>query len=136
MTARRLGESFIYLGRGASAVPQPGFSGPDWYEAYGERHAADGAEGRLVSQHAFRESWPAWEMHPHGAEVVICIAGGMVLVQEHADGTREKIPLIAGEYAINPPGTWHIGDLPGPTGEEHAEAIFITPGEGTQHRPR
>ena len=31
-------------------MPQPRFTGGiDWYEGYGQRHAEDGAEGRLVS---------------------------------------------------------------------------------------
>ena len=34
---RRLADSFIHLGLGATAVPQPPFDGLEWYEAYGER---------------------------------------------------------------------------------------------------
>ena len=66
------------------------------------------AEGRLVSQHTFTEGWPSWEMHPKGDEVVICTHGAMVLTQEFPDGRRETVALEAGEYAINPPGVWHI----------------------------
>ncbi|KWV95009.1 MULTISPECIES: cupin domain-containing protein [unclassified Erythrobacter] len=128
---RRLADSFIHLGLGATAVPQPPFDGMEWYEAYGQRHGADGREGRLVSQHTFTEGWPSWEMHPLGDEVVICIAGEMVLTQEFPGGRRESVTLTAGEYAINPPGVWHIADV-----EDEASAIFITAGEGTQHRPR
>jgi len=40
------------------------------YAAYAERHAADGAEGRLVSMYKFNESWTSWERHPSGDEVV------------------------------------------------------------------
>jgi hypothetical protein len=39
----------------------------EWYAAYSERHAADGIEGRLVSQYSLSESWTSWEVHPHGA---------------------------------------------------------------------
>ena len=131
MGAHKLSESFLHLGLGATAVPQPPFTGMEWYEHYGERHGADGAEGRLVSQYTFTEGWPSWEMHPLGAEVVICTHGAMVLTQEFPDGRRETVALNAGEYAINPPGVWHIADV-----EESATAIFITAGEGTQHRPR
>ncbi len=131
MSAARLEERFIHLGLGARAVEQPPFTGMDWYEAYGARHGADGAEGRLVSQYIFTESWAAWEMHPAGDEVVICVAGAMVLVQEFPDGRVERTPLGPGEYAINPPGVWHTADVP-----ESATAIFITAGEGTQHRAR
>lgn len=127
----RLGESFIHLGLGATAVPQPPFSGVDWYEAYGERHADDGIEGRLVSMHTFTEGWPTWEMHPKGDEVVICTDGVMVLTQEFPDGREEKITLRQGEYAINPPGVWHIADI-----KDRATAVFITAGEGTELRPR
>lgn len=128
---RRLADSFVHLGLGASAVPQPPFDGIEWYEAYGKRHAADGREGRLVSLHTFTEGWPTWEMHPHGEEVVICTAGSMVLTQEWPDGRRESVTLEAGDYAINEPGVWHIADV-----EESATAIFITAGEGTEMRPR
>jgi quercetin dioxygenase-like cupin family protein len=70
-------------------------------------------------------------MHPVGAEVVICTHGALVLVQEHPDGRLETVALTAGEYAINPPGVWHTADV-----AEAATAIFITAGEGTQHRAR
>ncbi|MXP47677.1 cupin domain-containing protein [Altererythrobacter luteolus] len=103
----------------------------EWYDAYAKRTASDGAEGRLVSQHSFSEGWPTWEMHPHGAEVVICIDGEMTLTQEFPDGREVQVILTPGDYAINPPGVWHIADI-----DSHATAIFITAGEGTQHRPR
>lgn len=131
MTAPRLEERFIHLGLGARAVEQPPFDGMAWYAGYEARHGADGAEGRLVSQYTFSESWTSWEMHPAGAEVVICVAGSMVLVQEHPDGRHDSVTLTAGEYAINPPGVWHTADV-----AESATAIFITAGEGTAHRPR
>lgn len=128
---KKLAENMIHLGLGATAEPQPPFTGMEWYADYGERVACDGAEGRLVSQHSFTEGWPSWEMHPKGAEVVLCTEGSMVLTQEFPDGRIEKVTLGAGEYAINPPGVWHIADV-----ESSATAVFITAGEGTEHRPR
>jgi quercetin dioxygenase-like cupin family protein len=122
----------IHLGLGATAVVQPEFTGTmDWYAAYAERHAVDGAEGRVVSMYTFKESWPIWEIHPRGAEVVLCIAGKLTLHQELADGSKRAIALGAGQYAINEPGTWHTADVEG-----IATALFITAGLGTQHRPR
>ncbi|HSF13842.1 MAG TPA: cupin [Erythrobacter sp.] len=131
MSAGRLDTQFIHLGLGATAETLPPFTGMEWYEAYGARAAADGAEGRLVSQYTFTESWTAWELHPAGAEVVICTYGAMVLIQESPDGQQTEIALTAGDYAINPPGVWHTADV-----AESATAIFITAGEGTTHRPR
>jgi quercetin dioxygenase-like cupin family protein len=120
----------IHLGLGARALPQPEFSGMEWYAAYVERHAADGSEGRLVQQFSFSESWTSWERHPAGDEAVICTAGEITLVQELTDGTQ-KVTLRAGDYAINPRGVWHTADVTG-----HATALFITAGVGTEHRPR
>lgn len=131
MSAKALGERFIHLGLGATAVAQPPFDGMAWYEGYGQRHDGDGAEGRLVSMYTFAESWDSWEMHPVGSEVVLCTAGEMTLHQEHADGTTDRVTIRAGEYAINPPGTWHTADVAG-----EATAVFITAGLGTEHRPR
>lgn len=82
------------------------------------------------SQYDFAENWDSWEMHPIGSEVVICTEGAITLTQELHDGRVETITLKAGDYAINPPGEWHTADVAG-----GASAIFITPGEGTEHRP-
>ena len=122
----------IHLGLGASAEVQPEFTGAmDWYQDYAARHAADGAEGRLVGMHSFSQSWDIWEMHPNGSEVVLCIAGSVRLIQEKPDGSTATIELAAGEYAINEPGIWHTADVDG-----EATVLFITAGQGTQHRPR
>ena len=129
--ARALAEYPIHLGLGATAKAQPPFTGMEWYEEYGERNAADGIEGRLVSMHSFAQSWESWEMHPKGHEVVLCTAGELTLTQEHPDGRVEQVTLAPGDYAINEPGVWHTADV---TGE--ATALFITAGEGTEHRPR
>jgi quercetin dioxygenase-like cupin family protein len=120
----------LHLGRGARAVPQPQFTGMEWYAAYLERHAADGDEGWLVQMHGFSASWTSWEKHPAGDEVVICTAGGITLIQELPDGTQ-TVALRAGDYAINPRGVWHTADVAAP-----ATALFITAGRGTERRPR
>jgi len=121
----------IHLGLGATALTQTAITGMDWYADYSSRHASDGAEGRLVSQYSFTEPWTMWEMHPAGAEVVLCTAGSMTLHQENADGSIATIAIAAGDYAINPPGVWHTADVEG-----MATVVFITAGLGTQHRPR
>ncbi len=121
----------VHLGRDATAESQPAFDGrPQWYEAYGARTQQDGTEGRLVSSNTFSSSWTHWEMHPHGAEVVLCTAGTITLVQE-VDGRSVRTRLTPGHYAINEPGVWHTADLEG-----EATVLFITAGVGTEHRPR
>lgn len=126
-----LHDNFIHLGLGATAVTQPSFGGMEWYAGYGERHGGDGTEGRLVSMYSFDKPWDVWEMHPKGTEVVICISGEMELIQEGADGGHTRTALKPGEYVINQPGVWHTADVDGA-----AEVLFITAGEGTEHRPR
>ncbi|OYU14054.1 MAG: cupin [Alphaproteobacteria bacterium PA4] len=126
-----LSRNFLHLGSGATAIPQPDFTDGSWYAGYGQRHDADGRDGRLVSQFTFTESWDSWEMHPHGDEVVLCTAGRMTLHQEFPDGTTAAVTIGAGEYAINPPGVWHTADVDGV-----ATAVFITAGLGTEGRPR
>jgi quercetin dioxygenase-like cupin family protein len=121
----------IHLGLGATAVVEPLFTGEmDWYQSYGERHASDASEGRLVAMHTFSESWDVWEVHPNGSEVVLCTAGSIELIQE-IDGDEVATTLSAGQYAINDPGVWHTANVTG-----SATALFITAGEGTNHRPR
>ncbi len=132
MTPSNISTHPVHLGLGASAVVEPEFTGAmEWYASYTERHADDGAEARLVTMHSFTEPWDVWEMHPLGAEVVLCVDGDITLHQEHADGSTDSVALAAGEYAINPPGTWHTADV-----ASAATALFITAGIGTEHRPR
>lgn len=122
----------IHLGRGATAVVEPEFTGEmSWYEGYGARHADDGVEGRLVCMFTFTESWNTWEVHPNGAEVVLCTAGKITLHQEKPDGSRSSVTLEPGQFAINEAGTWHTADTDGP-----ATAVFVTAGAGTRVRPR
>ncbi len=127
----RLDQQFIHLGHGATALPQPEFTGGAWYEGYGLRHDGDGAEGRLVAQWTFDQDWDSWEMHPHGDEVVICTAGRLTLHQEFADGLTATVSIGPGEFAINPPGCWHTADI-----SDSATVVFITAGLGTRGRPR
>lgn len=134
MPLPRLETEPVHLGKGASAVRQPPFPRDEramqWYADYTARNAADGDEARLVSQFTFTESWPGWEVHPAGEELVVCLSGSMVLIQDLPEGEQRTV-LSAGEYAINPRGVWHTADIEGV-----CEALFITPGVGTQHRPR
>ncbi|KCZ92918.1 cupin [Hyphomonas johnsonii] len=131
MSATSITEHPIHLGLGATAETEPAFTGMEWYAAYSARHAGDGAEGRLVTMYTFTEDWTVWEMHPSGAEVVLCTAGEITLLQEHPDGSEAEVTLRSGEYAINAPGVWHTANVPG-----EATAVFITAGLGTEHRPR
>ena len=126
-----LSEFPAHLGLGATVVREPRFENPmEWYGAYGARHASDGVEGRLVTMHTFDRPWSSWEMHPRGAELVVCVDGEITLHQE-IDGGVRTVRLAKGQAVINPPGVWHTADTTGPS-----TALFITAGEGTEIRGR
>lgn len=131
MRGEKLTDYPVHLGLGGTAVAQPRFSGMEWYAAYGERHDADGADGRLVSFYDFTENWTSWEMHPAGAELVVCTAGAMTIIKLRADGGHDRVTLGAGDFAINAAGVWHTANV-----EDHATALFVTAGLGTEHRAR
>lgn len=121
----------IHLGTGSTARPVDGFAwDPAVLGAYGEAVADDGAEGRMVMTFAADASWTSWERHPHGAEVVICLSGRMTMIRE-IDGRPVPVELGPNQAIINPPGVWHTADV-----HEPGHFMTITPGLGTEHRPR
>ena len=121
----------VHLGLGSRALPIDGFAwDPEALRSYGEAVAADGAEGRMVMIFDEDASWTSWERHPEGDEVVVCLAGRLILVRE-VDGDARRTELGPGEAAVNPAGVWHTADIDGPV-----RILTITPGLGTEHRPR
>ncbi|WP_068093314.1 cupin domain-containing protein [Novosphingobium rosa] len=122
----------VHLGPDGAALDLPPMAGDmQWYQAYEAAHGAEGAQARLVSLHHFTQDWDGWEMHPHGAEVVICIAGEAVLIQRDSAGAETHIALAAGDRAINPAGVWHTADV-----SDQASLLFITLGTGTEGMKR
>ena len=103
---------------------------PEFLLGYAGEHGSDGAEGRLVMIGVGDASWTTWERHPAGEELVVVISGRMTLVQD-LDGTEHRVDLEAGQAAINPRNVWHTSDI-----TEPCRTLFITPGLGTEHRPR
>lgn len=83
----------------------------------------------LVTSYTFEADWPNWEMHPNGDEIVCLIEGAVTFVLERA-GERRTIELAkSGSYVVVPSGTWHTAKV-----RTSARMLFITAGEGTQHR--
>ena len=126
-----LESTVVHLGLGSTAVP---FGGADWslewLERYGDEFAGDGDDGRMVCVFPQGETWTTWERHPAGEEVVVLLSGRVDVIQD-IDGEHRKVELRAGQAMINPRGVWHTADV-----HEPGEGLFITPGRGTEHRPR
>ena len=125
-----LAETYVHLGRGPTATPLPGFTfTPDCLRDYEERFAADGDEGRLVCITVQERTWDTWERHPAGEELVVVLSGHIELLQE-VDGEQHVVALGPGEAVVNPAGVWHTARV-----QEPGQALFVTPGRGTEHRP-
>lgn len=83
----------------------------------------------LVTSHGCEADWPMWEMHPNGDEVVCLLSGAVTFVLETAQG-EEHVDLVAsGSFVFVPKGIWHTARTRTPS-----RLLFITAGEGTQHR--
>lgn len=122
---------YVHLGLGATAERLDDFAWDDGaLRSYEAAHAADGVEGRLVMLSRADADWSAWERHPAGEELVVLLEGRMTLVQQR-DGAEVRIPMTAGQAAVNPKGVWHTADV-----QEPGRVLYVTPGLGTEHRPR
>jgi mannose-6-phosphate isomerase-like protein (cupin superfamily) len=84
----------------------------------------------LVAGGSCDADWARWEMHPNGDEIVCVLSGSVAFVIQHPDGNQTIELGKSGEYVLIPKGTWHIAKARG-----QCHMLFITPGEGTQHRP-
>ncbi|HMR04796.1 MAG TPA: hypothetical protein PKA88_03450 [Polyangiaceae bacterium] len=86
--------------------------------------------GRLITVVHMKSDWPHWEMHPKGEELVVLLSGAIELIVER-DGRelRQKLER-PGQAWLNLRGDWHraIVHTPG-------DMLFVTHGEGTEHRP-
>lgn len=126
-----LSSTFVHLGLGASATPVPDFEwSAEFLDSYAQRFASDGDDGRLVCITPQSASWDVWERHPAGEELVVLLSGRSAFIQE-VDGAEKRIELEPGEAFVNPTNVWHTSDV-----HEPGEALFVTPGRGTEHRPR
>ncbi len=116
------------------AVLQPDLSvgtvpvSPDLYEELDRKF--DAFRGHvLISAHSFSADWGVWERHPAGDELVVLLAGRARLVLRGPDGDETHDLETAGTYVVVPRGAWHTARV-----SEPARLLFITPGEGTEHR--
>ncbi|MGZ5036483.1 MAG: cupin domain-containing protein [Usitatibacter sp.] len=92
----------------------------------------DNFKGRmLVARFDFDSDWPTWEMHPEGDEVVVLLSGAADMVLDQAEGHRTTSLTQPGSFVIVPKATWHTARISTPT-----SMLFVTPGEGTQNRPK
>ena len=89
------------------------------------------AHGRILAVFDYpATTWPYWERHPTGDELVYLLSGE---VDFHLDDDEERrvITLRLGHAAIVPAGTWHRAVVRAPS-----RILFVTPTPArTQQRP-
>jgi len=84
----------------------------------------------LVTMLAHDRDWTSWECHPCGDEIVVLLSGRAILVLQTVAGEAQVELASPGEYVRIPRDTWHTARILAPS-----SMLFITPGEGTKHRP-
>ena len=83
----------------------------------------------LVTAYRFDADWKSWEMHPNGDEIVCLLSGEVRFVLETLAGEQSTRLDQSGQFAFVPKGTWHTAKVDAP-----CHMLFITAGEGTQHK--
>jgi mannose-6-phosphate isomerase-like protein (cupin superfamily) len=85
-------------------------------------------EGRLVAVYDFDETWPHWERHPAGDELVYMTSGSVEFVLDTPPA--RSVSVGADQAILVPAGVWHRAIV-----HEPGKALCITRGAGTEHRP-
>lgn len=123
----RISETYLEL-RGDDSVKRTPLTSDFWPDLIAGRRRL---EGRLVMGTDLSESMTHWEMHPAGDEVLLLLSGRVLAVLEDPAGdTDETFPMEPGEAFVVPRGRWHRIEV-----VEPGQMVFITAGEGTEHKP-
>src|SRR4051794_2624615 len=120
-----LAATYVQLDDGPRAWEVP--ATPDFWARIAARQDLQG--GRLVAVFPHTEDWPHWERHPAGDEIVYVLSGAIDLVLEEGE-SRSTVALQPGRAFVIPRGIWHRGIVRVP-----GQALFVTRGAGTEHRP-
>ena len=121
-----LTNTFVVLGPGQTAVPVE--VTPTLYADLDANFG--GFKGHsLVARYEFGSDWPNWEVHPQGDEIAVLMSGAAEMVFDERGGHRSVRLSRPGEFVIVPKGTWHTARISTPTA-----MLFVTPGEGTEHK--
>lgn len=83
----------------------------------------------LISSYEFESDWSSWEVHPHGDEIVLLISGEVEFLLGNESGEARVTLREQGQYLVVPKGIWHTAKT-----KCKSKLLFITPGQGTQHK--
>ncbi|SEH48618.1 Cupin domain-containing protein [Mycolicibacterium rutilum] len=123
----------LHLGPGSQVRTVRGFAWrPEALAAYSTATADDGTDGRLMVVIEDEGRGDHWERH-RADEVIVCLTGQVSVLRSPngSDDNADEVLLGPGDAVVNPAGTWHAVDMHG-----RARVLTITPGPGSEHRPR
>jgi mannose-6-phosphate isomerase-like protein (cupin superfamily) len=118
-------QTYVHLAPDGTAQELPGDS--FWQLPASTMNAL--GQGWMISEFAFTDDWPNWEMHPEGDEFVYLLSGAVDL-QLDRDGGVVTIALDGSGAVLVPRGIWHTAKVHAPS-----RMLHVTRGAGTQHRP-
>ena len=124
MTSYQMGAFFAHVCNSESVLPVK-VTDKFWSESVSDLPA-----GRLVSQLETKTSWPTWEMHPNGDEMILQLSGQIQLLFG-TDADHTSLVLQPGQFLVVPMGIWHTANALGTS-----KALFITQGSGTLTKTR
>ncbi len=84
----------------------------------------------LISCFEFEHDWSSWEMHPQGDETVILLSGQVTFILQKDLGEELVSLEQPGDFVVVPKNIWHSART-----QVKTKLLFVTPGEGTQHKP-
>ncbi len=125
--AQDLASTYLRLRPNASVERLPG--GEAFWQQLARGQLGSFHNEFLAIIHHFDTDWPMSEMHPNGDEVVCLLSGSVTFVLELSGGTEIVQLNSCGEFVVVPQGTWHTAKT-----KVSTRMLFITAGEGTQHR--
>ena len=101
--------------------------GDDFWQTIDQR--TELSRGYLMMVGPMNETWSSWERHPAGEEIVYLLSGSVDFVLD-LPGGEQTVELRGRSCAIVPRNTWHRAIV-----HEAGDMLFVTPGNGTSHRP-
>ncbi len=125
-TTVNITHDFVVLNQQKNACIEPVDAG--LYQRLDTNYA--GFQGcELISCFEFEQDWSSWEMHPAGDETVILLSGQVTFVLQQDAGEELVLLEQPGDFVVVPKNTWHSART-----QVKTKLLFVTPGEGTQHK--
>lgn len=119
-------QSYVYLAEDGSSQC---FSAQTFWDQPPSSLDDAAGGGWLISEFAFIEDWPTWEMHPHADEFVYLLSGAVELQLDYPNGVQ-TIALRGTGAVVVPRGVWHTAKV-----KEPSRMLHVTRGAGTETRP-